>query len=291
MKSVKAIARTAKTVKTNKKSADDPVVIDNTASDKKSSYKQILNNLKWITINSNIKLNYLAGINRAIIPIQVTKLAKSLELIGVIRPIVIAEISFLTGKAVKYIIDGQHLFNALIRLGWDIPYVTIQVKDKQDLVEKIALLNSSSKTWSIQDYVTAWSSLKPDYVKLNHYFQVYDIELSMIAAVLSNNSNNGSNISRIIKSGKFNIKNEKDNVEILNYVTDMLKVVPRMNRYENKYACNEFVKFVRNSKCYDQKKHDKFIAQLTKNKEKFILATQAEGKLSDLFFQLLNSKN
>jgi hypothetical protein len=249
----------------------------------KQFHKEALKNIKWLSLTGNIKFNYLAGINRSINPGQVTKLAKSLEMMGIIRPVVIAELSFVNGKPGKYIVDGQHIFNALIRLGWEIPYVTIQVENKQDLVEKIAMLNASSKTWTMQDYVTAWSSLKNDYVKLNHYFQVYDLEITDLAAILMGNSSGGGNLAKILKSGEFKINNEEKNVAILNYATDVLKVVPRMNRFENRYVIREFVKFLRSTPKYD---HKLFLTKLSKNKDKFILATQEEGKLSQLFEKL-----
>lgn len=247
-------------------------------------YKEALKNLKWLSLTGNIKFNYLAGINRSINPGQVTKLAKSLEMMSIIRPVVIAELSFINGKVTKYIIDGQHIFNALIRLGWEIPYVTIKVNSKQDLVEKIAMLNASSKSWTMHDYVVAWSSLKEDYVKLNHYFQVYDFEISELSAILIGNSRAGGNINKLLKSGEFKIINEQKNVEILNNVTDMLKIVPRMNRFENRYAIKEYVKFLRATHKYD---HEAFLKKLLKNKDKFILATQQEGGLSDLFENLV----
>jgi hypothetical protein len=249
----------------------------------KQFHKEALKNIKWLSLTGNIKFSYLAGINRSINPGQVTKLAKSLEMMGIIRPVVIAELSFVNGKPGKYIVDGQHIFNALIRLGWEIPYVTIQVENKQDLVEKIAMLNASSKTWTMQDYVTAWSSLKNDYVKLNHYFQVYDLEITDLAAILMGNSAGGGNLAKILKSGEFKINNEEKNVAILNYATDVLKVVPRMNRFENRYVIREFVKFLRSTPKYD---HKLFLTKLSKNKDKFILATQEEGKLSQLFEKL-----
>lgn len=246
----------------------------------KKLYKLTLDNIKWS--NSKTKFSYLAGINRSVNPAHVTKLAKSVEKMGVIRPIVVTNISFITGKPTLYIIDGQHLFNACIRLGYDVPYVTINLEDKQELVETIALLNSSSKTWCTADYVTAWSTLKEDYIKLNHYYQVYDLELMTIASILNNGTESGT-ISKKIKNGSFSITNEQENVNILNYLTDMLKIVPRMNRFENKYACAEYVKFLRSVPNYD---HKSFLAKLQKNKDKFILATQEEGKLSELFRNL-----
>lgn len=250
----------------------------------KDFYKEALKSMKWLSLTGNIKFNYLAGINRPVNPGQVTKLAKSLEMMLIIRPVVIAELSFINGALTKYIIDGQHIFNALIRLGWEIPYVTIKVDSKQDLVEKIAMLNASSKSWTMQDYVVAWSSLKEDYVKLNHYFQVYDLEIGELAAILMGNSRGGGNVTKIIKSGEFKISNEQKNIEILNNVTDILKIIPRMNRFENKYAVKEYVKFLRSTNKYD---HKAFLTKLLKNKEKFILATQQEGGLSDLFEELI----
>lgn len=246
----------------------------------RNKFTQALKAMKWTNPNGYIKFNYLAGINRPIYPCQVTKLAVSIERMGVLRPVVVAEISFISGKKERYIIDGQHLFNALIRLDIPIPYVTIKIDDKKELVETIAMLNASSKTWSMQDYVTAWSSLKDDYIKLNHYFQVYDMEVNQVAAVLMGNTADGSNTCRIIKSGQFKIVNEDLNVEILNNITDMLKVIPRMNRVENRYVVREYVKFLRSAKKYN---HEKFLSKLSKNKKQFILATQEEGKLSDLF--------
>ena len=181
-----------------------------------------------------------------------------------------------------YIVDGQHLFNACIRNGMDIPYVLIDIYDKKSLVEQIALLNASSKSWILTDYTRAWSSLIPDYVKLNHYFQVYDIEMGIVAGVLSGNSIANSAVStKKIKTGEFRIVNEAANVKILDNVTDVLKIVPRMNRYENKYLCNEYVKFMKEKGC--SYNHAKFLVFLTKNKEKFVLATQQEGKLSEMF--------
>jgi hypothetical protein len=233
--------------------------------------------------DSKQSFSYLAGINRPINPAQVTKLAESVIKMGVIRPVVIAYISFIDGIKKPYIIDGQHLFNALIRNNMDIPFVVIDIKDKTDLVEKIALLNASSKNWSMLDYITAWASLSNDYVKLNHYYQVYDIDLCTLATILLGQSVDGSSTVKTIKNGKFKVVDEKLNVSILDYVTDLLKVIPRMARNDNRYTTREYIKFLRTAKTYN---HKKFLDNLKKNKKEFILATQEEGKLVELFTKL-----
>jgi hypothetical protein len=229
------------------------------------------------------KISFLAGINRPIDPAQVTKLAVSVDLLGTQRTIVIAELSFITGKKEWYIIDGQHLYHALMRNGQDIPYVVVAIKDKADLVEKIALLNASSKSWSTQDYITAWGSLKTDYVKLNEYLNRYDLEKAFTASVLMNFAHDGSGINKHIKKGTFEIINEEENVKILDYITDVLKVIPRQNRVENKYVCREFLNFIKGCPDYN---HERFISNMLKIKDEFKFATQQEGRLSDFFYKL-----
>jgi len=247
---------------------------------KNELYKNTLKQIKWLGDNAKSTFAYLAGINRPIYPAQVTKLAESINKMGVVRPIIIAELDFISGKKTKYIIDGQHLFNALIRNGMDIPYITITIKDKKDLVETIAKLNASSKNWALVDYIVAWGALIPDYVKLNHYYQVYDFDMGVLASVLNDISTDGGNIAKKIKNGTFKVINEEINVRILNQLTDVLKIVPRMNRMENKYLCREYIKFCRTCSKYN---HDKFMKNLEKNKEQFKFATQEDGKLKEMF--------
>jgi hypothetical protein len=245
--------------------------------------------MKILTLDKNSKtsFSYLAGINRPINPSQVTKLANSVNKLGILRPVIIAEIAFLTGKAVKYIIDGQHLFNALLRNNLDIPYVVIKIVDKKSLVETIALLNASSKNWCILDYVTSWGSVSSDYQKLLKYYNIYDFELGIIASIFSGRKfckTGGSSISTVIKNGSFNIINEASSTKVLDYLTDVLNILPRMNRAENNYLCSEYVMFLNNISNYN---HKKFLKNLTEKKDNFLLATQGENKLSEMFAKLM----
>jgi len=231
--------------------------------------------VKTLKIAGTKGFSVLAGINRAIIPSHVTKMAASLEAMGPIRPVVVATISFISGSPVDYIIDGQHLYHALMRLGWDIPYTEIEVEDATNLAEHLAMLNNSSKSWSMQDYITVWANIRKDYVKLNEYYNTYDIELSQIADILMNQSCNGhqggSNISRVIKRGEFVIDDEKRGVFLLNCVTDALKLVKRMDRMSNKLFIASYVHFINTCAKYD---HPQFMANLNLNKDKFKTVTQ-----------------
>ena len=57
-----------------------------------------------------------------------------------------------------------------------------------------------------------------------------------------------------------------------------------MTRYENKYVIREYIKFIKNTPKYN---HSSYLVKLEKNKKQFILATQEEGLLQDLFRSLL----
>lgn len=242
-----------------------------------TSLKKVPLNIKYT--NANTKLSLLAGINRPIKPQQVTKLAESVNAMGIIRPVVISEFSFINGKKEKYIIDGQHLSMSLMRNNMTIPYVEISISNKQELIECIALLNSSSKSWTMQDYVVAWSNINPDFIKLNEYFTKYDFELNILASILSN-CEIGSTGTASIKKGTFKIKNENQGKLALDYLTDLFKVISRGNRYETRYMCSEFWKFYRNAKNYN---HAKFISNVKKNKAKLELISLETGKLAKVF--------
>lgn len=232
----------------------------------------------------------LTGINRPVIPAQVTKLAKSINKMGIIRPVLVATISFITGKPVTYILDGQHLYHACMRENINIPYKEVTVKNIQDLVEHIALLNSSSKSWTLNDYIVAWQSVNKDYVKLNHYFTTYDLELGQVAELLHNGNltsvSGGSPMSRVIKTGAFNISNEADAVKTMDYITDVLKVLPRMDRISNKFLIHCYVQFYK-SKSKSEYNHKQVLDFITKNKSKFVTLTQDPEEIKKLFNKAL----
>ena len=230
--------------------------------------------IKTLKMSGSKGFALLAGVNRPIIPQQVTKLSTSLDKMGIVRPVVVSTISFIDGNKTTYIIDGQHLYHALMRLGWDVPYVEIDIKDNVDLAEHLALLNSSSKSWTMKDYILVWSNVNKDYVKLSKYFNTYDIELSQVAEILMNNTCSGtiggSHVSSLIKKGEFAIDDEKRGVTLLNYVTDALKLVKRMDRMSNKLFISSYVNFINS---YDKYDHKQFLANLKLNKDKFKTVT------------------
>jgi len=227
--------------------------------------------------------------NRPVVLSRVTKLAKSITLIGNVRVLVLTKISFITGKPALYMVDGQHGYYSLLRTGKPIPYVLIEVSDMKDLIKKITMLNSTSKVWSLLDYVHAYTEVSKDYRKLMRYYKIYDFELGFIASVLMNKKINssvgGSSISKFIKGGDFKVIDAAKSKEILDMLTDVLNIIPRLDRQKNKFLCSEYVDFLRNN--YSTYNHKVFLKNLEKKKSKFILATHEETQLSTMFEKLL----
>lgn len=238
---------------------------------------------KILKANSKTKgFLFLAGINRPVNPGQVTKLAGSIDKMGVIRPVVIARIDWITGKPNNYVIDGQHLYHALMRNELDIPYIEIKVEDNKDLVEKIALLNASSKSWTMVDYVTAWGAVHNDYVKLMKYYQTYDFDLSQLANILHTGMavTGGSIGNGAIKNGTFRIKDEERRVVLLNNITDVLKKTPRMDRQSNRTFIYSYVNFYNGN--ISKYNHTKFLEWLDRNKSKLLTVTQDTNEIVKL---------
>lgn len=144
--------------------------------------------------------------NRDIDSKHVQKMIKSIRMIGVIRPVIIAETNCIEGINKKYIVDGQHLSSALEAEGEPIPYIEIKVTSEEDLIAKMAYLNNSSKSWDLMNYVNAWRMIKPDFAKLFKWKNMYDIEPIMLAAICVNNPS-ARGASQPLKDGSFKIVN------------------------------------------------------------------------------------
>jgi len=243
--------------------------------------KETLNlfDIKWLTADSKQGFLLLDCLNREIKPHQVSKLAESVDKIGIIRPVVVAELIY-KGKKGLYIVDGQHLYFALLRHNLPIPYRIITVSDDTDLVEKLALMNNSSKSWTLIDYIQAWSYIQSDYKVLVKYFNTYDLELSTLGNILYGKIDN---ISRLIKTGNFKIKNEENAVKIMDCTTDLLKVLPRQDRGTNRQLVNGYITFLYNNDKYN---HKKFMISIKKNIKKLENINLSSDNIADIFSDL-----
>jgi hypothetical protein len=146
--------------------------------------------------------------NRGIDSKHVQKMIASLRIQGCLRVVICCKTNIIEGEWKTYIIDGQHMATALEREGQPIPYIEINIESEEDLIQKMAYLNNSSKSWDMMNFINAWKMIRPDYMKLFKWKNMYDIEISMLACI-------GLNMPSIrfgtqpIKNGTFTISNPK----------------------------------------------------------------------------------
>lgn len=157
---------------------------------------------------TNYKMFSILPMNREIKSEHVEKLVKSIRTMGIIRPVIICKTDVLEGEMKNYIVDGQHLATACEREKLPIPYINITCKDEVDIVEKMGMLNNSSKSWALLDYVNAYKFCFNDYMKLLKFKNLYNLELNMVAALCTNHYSVVSN-SQSIRTGQFLITNGK----------------------------------------------------------------------------------
>jgi hypothetical protein len=146
--------------------------------------------------------------NRGIDSKHVQKMIASLRLQGCLRVVICCKTNIIEGEWKTYIIDGQHMATALEREGQPIPYIEIGIDSEEDLIKKMAYLNNSSKSWDMMNFINAWKMIRPDYMKLFKWKNMYDIEVTMLAII---GVNNGAirHSTGALKTGNFKITNPK----------------------------------------------------------------------------------
>lgn len=240
--------------------------------------------LYWLEPNDKTQFIILKGIDRLIIPKQTNNMERSMNVMGIIRPVLVAKLKFLTGTDDYCILDGKHLYLAAKRLGAPIPYFILEIANAKQLIEVMTLLNGVAKPWAMKDYVRAWGFMEKDYKKLMKYHDSYDLDISVLASVLSGQvGTTGYSINRKLKTGEFRIVNEDYNSSLLKMVKDVLEYLPNANRFETKYVCNEYLRYIKNCPSYN---HKRCLARLKKNKSAFALAAQIEGRLLSFFEEI-----
>jgi len=170
-----------------------------------------------VKLTQNYSMFNILVANRNIIPRHVDTMVASIQKMGIIRPMVICETNvFDGGPKKKYILDGQHLEEACRRLDTPVPYVIVDVKGEEDIISKIGMLNSSSKSWNLGNYIDAYKTLKSktDYRILSKLRETYNVEYSVLAALCTFNTQYDSvEGTKALKIGTFEITN-------LNYETN-----------------------------------------------------------------------
>ena len=90
----------------------------------------------------------------------------------------------------------------------EIPYVIVPVGDSIDIVNKLTLLNSTSKSWGVQDYIHAYKMFIPDYFRLHKLVCNTSTETMInVCLALDKPSSYIAHASKVVRSGEFTIEN------------------------------------------------------------------------------------
>lgn len=242
--------------------------------------------INYLSKDSKKGFNLLAGINRPITPSQVSKMAESIQYFdGILRPVIVCKVNFLDGIEKTYIVDGQHLYMACMRLKMDIPYLEIEVKDHRDLVQKIALLNATSKNWILDDYINTWAYYKKEYQEYRYLLGLYNIEKTILAELLHTGivragHMGNSSMSKTIKKGELRIVNKELAIKVLDYVTDLRSITKDLGRQEQKLLISVMIEKIKADG--GEYNHDKYKKYLQSIQSKLLLASNDTDKIREL---------
>jgi hypothetical protein len=233
----------------------------------KTELKDALALLKKMKFSKDYKkFGFLDSINRIPDPAHVQKMILSVRAMGVVRPVICVKVTFLNGSSAMYIVDGQHLFNALMAENLEIPYVIIDVEEKIDLVNKMAMLNNSSKPWTLLNYVNAYRMHIPDYNTLFELRNNYNIEPLMLAAICTKGTSAVVSGSQLLKSGKFKITN-KEAQQMAKAFNDFFIEIGRADRWVKHQFLQVFMRawgtYDHNKSLDNLKKHLKTIKAMS----------------------------
>jgi hypothetical protein len=182
--------------------------------------------------SDNYEMFHLLPMNRIIDGKVVELIVRSIRSMGVFRPVVCIKTDVLDGILRTYVLDGQHLLRACEREGIAVPYVYVEIEEELDIVNKMAFMNSSSKSWVLKDYVNAWRYYLADYGKLKKYTEIYNLEVLMVSQICNDvrGAGNMAGGSASIKTGEFKITNPNAE-EMCKLFSDLFIAIGRADRW------------------------------------------------------------
>ena len=172
---------------------------------------------------------FMLPFNRDAFPKSI--LISKIKKYGFLVPILLVKTDVIDGVMRIYIVDGQH--RALSCLSLNVPFYGIlhdmKFKDKDELVEFVASLNSTQKTWNTNDYIKAFAS-----VGLSEYHALIDVRkrctFSYITLAQIYGNSNASLAANSLKNGNFKVQRKKEADKVLEYARELAHYKPSTNR-------------------------------------------------------------
>lgn len=217
--------------------------------------------------------------NRVIMPRHVDKLVKSVQEMGIVRALVTTVNEDVDGQKKRWILDGNHLYLALVRLGLPVYYVDVPTTDVNHMIHLMAMLNTSSKGWKLTDYVKCWAySGNSHYQILLKLQQMHNYGWCDLSTIY-NEAYNHSSVQLTLKTGKYEIGNKERGDQIIKYLEDVFTVIDKINSFTCAKWVRAFVAYYNNETKYN---HKELMKCLRKHKA-VLLAVDSEQNLTKFF--------
>lgn len=164
--------------------------------------------------------------NREINPAHVEDMKESVMRNGILRDVILGMLN-----GVLVIIDGQHLFEALKQLGVSVPCKVVECKNKAEMVQLMIDLNTTSKGWSLPEYIDSWAWLgNPDYKFLkeamkNELTIKKQIKQETVILMAYAQNANRTALTRATKNGEFKVADAKAGSQLLKQVVECNKFI------------------------------------------------------------------
>jgi len=207
----------------------------------------IKKNKKIVIEPSQYGLLTTVAMNRPIKESSVQDLIGSLNRNGQIREVIVVW----DAKKSRYIIvDGQHLCEALKKLGEPIECILVECESEAEIVQLMIDTNNISKAWKLEDYIHSWKeSGKKDYRILENAKDVMyaDIQLSVLIQAYAQERR--SKATKMVKEGTFKILDREKGEFFIDCVSSCSTMLP------NTRQVNEaLIKLMLSVEDYNQKR-------------------------------------
>ena len=131
--------------------------------------------------------------------------------------------------------DGKHLFLTLVQLGLPVEFKLIDVSNLKDAVAVMRKMNSTSRNWTIHQFVNSTAVINKDYAKLQRYYSDTNITINLLGALMYNTKKlKVGNSNMAIKNGTFQMNTSASEMAL--FIKRIKKFYAVTNLDDNQYC-------------------------------------------------------
>ncbi|HLP86394.1 MAG TPA: hypothetical protein VK153_00760 [Candidatus Paceibacterota bacterium] len=186
--------------------------------------------------------------NRKVNGKRVRKLVRSMEKHGVTSFSTIVETDCIDGVMKKWVVDGQHRNEAFKIRNEPILFTKAKANTVEELVELITDLNTTSKSWTLKEYLHLCVSMKVrSYMVIEKYLNETKLPITLLLEIFSGVGRAAA--TKMLQRGKFKIKNIKTAREQMWWMCELKRFLPK-----SRDIMSALVVFFNKTEGYDNEK-------------------------------------